>query len=489
MTGIADMSSAPTFGQRLRRTRSAVVKGISELGNPRLDGGLHLLLPVAAMAAVVLFVTFFLFLWTTVAILSGFKAPNDKTLPAVLTAAVSLTALTGASLGAVYAFRKQVLAEREGLRADQQVYSDRYVKAAELLSHERPSARLAGLHSMAVLADDWSEGRTPCVMAICSYLRLPTLDLKSDTPDLGESEVRRTAWKAVRARLLDPGSRGAWHSQELDFSGGHFDNVDLDQVKLEGVRLQFRNCVFRNGELRLRAATLQDAVLDFTGSSFHNFKIMMQGTELGGKSVVSFDEATVTESSFELDRMRIGSSSHFLLREAQVSDSALKFDADSEVFFFQQRHSVIDGEVDLSESRLSRTRLSMHAYKLTGRLVLNDVATKDTEISVPSQISGDSYVNLDVKAEGPTEIRVGPGKFTGRDLRIRPSGDTPGMLEVSFNTFHLAGGEVLINAMVPCWKSFRFDMIHEQEGKLVINGDFGTGVEVDIDRFADFETY
>ncbi|WP_435589996.1 hypothetical protein, partial [Micromonospora aurantiaca (nom. illeg.)] len=111
MTGTSEMS-AQTFGERLRRTRSAVVKGISELGNPRLDGGLHLLLPIAAIAAVLLFVTFLLFLWGAVAILSGFTAPNEKTLPAVLTAAVSLTALTGASLGAVYAFRKQVLAER-----------------------------------------------------------------------------------------------------------------------------------------------------------------------------------------------------------------------------------------------------------------------------------------------------------------------------------------------------------------------------------------
>ncbi len=229
--------------------------------------------------------------------------------------------------------------------------------------------------------------------------------------------------------------------------------------------------------------------MDFTGSSFHNFKILMQGTDLQGESLVSFDEATINECSFELDCMKIGTNSHFLLRQAQVSDSALKFDADSEVFFFQQRHSVIDGEVDLSESRLSRTRLSMHAYKLTGRLVLNDVTTQDAEISVPSQISGDSYVNLDVKPNGPTEIRIGPGKFSGRDLRIRPSGGTPNMLEVSFNTFHLAGGEVLINAMVPCWKSFRFDMIHEQEGTLVINGDFDKDVEVDIDHSTEFETY
>ncbi|WP_146179975.1 pentapeptide repeat-containing protein [Micromonospora sp. RP3T] len=441
------------------------------------------------MAAIVLFIAFFLFLWVLIAVLSGFHAPNDKTLPAVLTAAISLTALTGASLGAIYAFRKQILAERDGLRADQQVYSDRYVKAAELMSHERPSARLAGLHSMAILSDDWIEGRTPCVMAICSYLRLPTLDLTSDSPDLGESEVRRTAWKAVRSRLLEPGHTASWQSEELDFSGGHFDNVDLDRISLNGVRVQFRNCVFRGGEIRLRAAKFHDSILDFTGSKFNNCKVLLQGANFTGDSLVVFDESAITFSSFELDRMNIGEDSHFLLRHAKVSDSALKFDSDGEDFWFQKRSSLIAGEVDLSDSHLERSRLSMHEYKLTNRLVLHEMVTSDVDISIPSDISDGSYVNLDVVPEGPTNIRIGPGKFTGRDLRIRPTGGGPGMLDVSFNTFHLAGGVVLIHASEACWKRFRFDLIHDQEGKLVIGGAFPNEVESDIDRFAQVSDY
>ncbi|MER7587948.1 hypothetical protein ABTW72_10445 [Micromonospora sp. NPDC127501] len=489
---LADPRDIPTLSplrERSGQVKLILLKRIAELGEPRLGSGFYALLPVAAATAIILFLVLFIFLWILIAILSGFNAPNDRTLPAVLTASISMTALIGASLGAIYAFRKQVLAERDGLRADQQVYSDRYVKAAELLAHERPSARLAGLHSLAILADDWKEGRVPCVMAICSYLRLPTLDLQAENPDAGEREVRRTAWKSIRTRLLDPTDGISWHQQEFDFSGGHFDNVDLDLTRLNDARIQFRNCVFRDGELRLRATKLTDVVLDFTGSSFHNMKVMLQGAELNDGAVVCFDETSVTNSSFELHQMSMKAESHLLVRRAQISDSAFKFDADDEGFFFQRPASKVDGEVDFSESTLDRTRFSMHAYALTGRLVLHEVRTNDVRISVPSRISGDAYVNLDVVSNGPTEISIGPGKLEGGDLRIRPRGGEPKTLEVQFNTFELAGGEVLIYPSVPYWKRFRFDLIHEQRGRLVISGDFDEDVDLDIDRAADIREH
>ncbi|MCG5462382.1 hypothetical protein MED01_000483 [Micromonospora sp. MED01] len=453
-----------------------------------MGGSLYILLPFAAITAIVLFFALFIILWAVTAILLGFHAPNDKTLPAILTVSVSLTALIGASLGAIYAFRKQILAEREGLRADQQVYSDRYVKAAELLAHERPSARLAGLHSLAILADDWREGRTPCVMAICSYLRLPNLAFGGEERNLGEQEVQRTAWKSIRARLLNLDSEHSWNDQELDFSGGHFQVVDLDQVKLAGAMVQFRNCTFRDGEIRLRGAVIEDALVDFTGSTFKNMKILLSGMKVKGRSVVSFDEVESAGSSFALDRMHIENDATLLIRRAEISDSELLFDSNDDLFYLHSRSSNIDGEVEFSDSKLKRTNVHMYSYSLSGRLVFADVETEDVEISIPPNISG-TYVNLDVKPAGPTRIRIGPGRLSDGDLRIRPRGGQPAVLDVDITDFELSGGELRIHGDHPCWKALRVDLAGEQKGRLVISGRFSPAADVDIDSFAEIQRY
>jgi hypothetical protein len=256
---------SPATSKAVERARVVLRQSILNTGPSR---DLPALLAFAAAAALSLVVLLSGIFWIILTVLSGFHAPGTERAPALLTAAISTTALIGASLGAVYAFRKQILTEKEGIRADQQVYSDRYIKSAELLANERPSARLAALHSLANLADDWPDGRSSCAMAICSYLRLPLADTASGGADLGEREVRRTAWKAIRARLEDPESARSWHGQEFDFSGGQFDNVDLDLIKVHSVRMQFRGCSFSDGEIRLRGVDLDDGVIDFSSASF-----------------------------------------------------------------------------------------------------------------------------------------------------------------------------------------------------------------------------
>ncbi|MBG6065320.1 hypothetical protein [Micromonospora ureilytica] len=473
---MADVSKEPPR-QGAAKWINGIAREIAEVSRPDSHTSLWRILPVAAGASIILVITLIVLLWIVVAILSGLNAPDPQAVSRLLTAAISMTALIGASLGAVYAFRKQLLAEREGVRAEQQVYSERFVKAAELLAHERPSARLAGLHSLTSLADDWRQGRQSCASAIASYLRLPPPD------DAGEREVRRTAWKSVHDRLMDPSATNSWHREELDFSGGTYQFVDLDSAMLHNTRVLFRDCIFKDGELRLTGVGLVGGRIDFTGSSFVNMKIFMVGMRLEDNSHIYLDDTKITDSDFYPVAVNIAGGSSMRVRSAEVHDSNFKFDADDLMsYMFQGRDSVIAGEVDFSESKLTNVSIRMHAYTLAaGRLFFSGAVTDNFRLSPPGTMEGHVYVNLDVKAMGPTEIRIGPGQIDGGDLRIRPLEGVPATLDVDFVNYQVLGGEVMVQTRQNVWKSFRFDHIGEIVGNLNFNLSFPPGVEVDVD--------
>ncbi|WP_406036498.1 hypothetical protein OG799_18705 [Micromonospora sp. NBC_00898] len=447
-------------------------------------GGILRLLPIAAIAALSLTMILTLAYWLIVGVLSGFDAPNQQALSGLLTAAISTTALIGASLGAVYAFRKQILTEREGARADQQVYSDRYIKAAELLSNERAPSRLAAVHALANLADDWAQARSSCAAALVSYLRLPPPTSENGEEDAGEREVRRTIWKTIRLRMQGPGEPTSWHDQGLDFSGGRFSAVDLDLVRLRKTKVQFRSCSFKDGEIRLRGSHLAEgSFIDFTDSTFENMKVLLQGVRIGEESLISFNKVRFKNCQLIMDGMNIGGGCELNFRQAEALDSAFLFDSDGMEYWFQHQSSRIDGEVDFSESKLTRCRLPMHTYSLSGRLVMHEAVTDDFRMSVPGKLHGHPYVNLDLKPEGSSRISIGPGSIDGGDLRIRPRGGKECTLEVDFQDYDIAGGEVFIAARHTVWKSFRFDAACARRGRFKLYGTFPSSVEVEIDRW------
>ena len=53
------------------------------------------------------------------------------------------------------------------------VFNERFTAITAQLGHDQPALRLAGVHAMAGLADDWPENRQTCVDALCAYLRMP----------------------------------------------------------------------------------------------------------------------------------------------------------------------------------------------------------------------------------------------------------------------------------------------------------------------------
>ncbi|MFI1279364.1 hypothetical protein ACH4U5_01095 [Streptomyces sp. NPDC020858] len=130
---------------------------------------------------------------------------------------------------------------QEGLRYEQaRLLNERFATAAELLGHEEPACRLAGIHAMAGLADDWAERerRQTCIDVLCAYLRLPYPAEPAESAPLEERlarqatrEVRHTVIRVVRDHLHSriSGSAASWEGCDLDFTGVIFDDAVLAQ--------------------------------------------------------------------------------------------------------------------------------------------------------------------------------------------------------------------------------------------------------------------
>ncbi|BBH68824.1 hypothetical protein ACTI_55090 [Actinoplanes sp. OR16] len=282
---------------------------------------------------------------------------------------------------------------------------------------------------------------------------------------------------------MDPNAPTSWHREELDFSGGTYHVVDLDGAKLHDVRVSFRDCVFSDGELRLRNVDMDDGVIDFTGSTFTNMKVLMGGMRLNGGSHIFLDLTEITDSDFYPIAVKIAGEASIKVRESQIRKSNFKFDADDIVsYMFQRKYSIISGEIDFSSSTLRDVSIPMHTYTLdAGRLVFDNAATDNFHLSAPGTMKGHVYVNIDVRSVGPTTIRIGPGEINGGDLRIRPEEGVPATLSVDFTAYKVLGGEIMVQAIQNVWKKFRFDHDGEIAGTLNFNLPFPNGVEVDID--------
>lgn len=457
---------------------------------------MFIVLAAAVPVTVIVFLCMFAASWGLLATSSGFRPPDKQVLPAVLTAAISLTALIGASFGAVYAFRKQLLTERDGARADQQVFTDRYVKAAELLAHDQPSARLAGLDLLAVLADDWSEGRQTCVMAICSYLRLPPRMATDHGAEPGEREVRRTAWRLIRDRLQDRTKANSWHAFEFDFSGAEISDMDLEAIEMSDGVLRFHRCSFEGGTIRLNGARLHNTVVDFEGARFANMTVQMQACELTGKSVFNLDRAAIDTSVFFGERTSIGARARLTAERSRIAKSRFSFDPDGMHFFRGGGDSTIEGEVSFEKAKLSDVTVQMYTYTVSGRFVFAEARTENVEISVPKDIidprdGGQPYINLDVFPLGLTEINIGPGKMERGDLRIRPNpAGTSTTLTLSIRDFASLGGHLLIHAMGhDLWRSFELLLAGDQHGAISIMGPFPHRVKPEISRHASIDRF
>ena len=127
----------------------------------------------------------------------------------------------GALVALIVAYRRQKVAEADSSHDRTRVFNERFTTIAAQLGDDKPAVRLAGVHAMAGLADDWKANRQTCIDVLCAYLRLP------HEPDPGEEapaperlafrasrEVRRTVIRVI-ATHLRPEARGVLAGSEL----------------------------------------------------------------------------------------------------------------------------------------------------------------------------------------------------------------------------------------------------------------------------------
>ena len=188
---------------------------------------------------------------------------------------------------------------------------DRFAAAAAQLGDATPGMRLAGVHAMAGLADDWPENRQACVDVLCAYLR------RRYEPDPGgradpairrrfeaEQQVRQTAMHVIAGHLREDAPT-PWAGLWLDLSGAVFDGAydfagavfsggtyaGFDGATFaDGCRFDFGGARFSGGEVRFRDARFLGCSVSFSEAEFSASRIGFVGARFSG-GTVSFERA------------------------------------------------------------------------------------------------------------------------------------------------------------------------------------------------------
>ncbi|GAA3913959.1 pentapeptide repeat-containing protein [Actinoplanes auranticolor] len=245
----------------------------------------------------------------------------DRTLN-VFKSAVALATFAGAVLAGVYAYRKQKLTEGDAKRADAEQLLSRFGKASEQLGHESPAVRLAGVHAMSSLADDWVQQRQLCIDVLTVYLQVP-YEADPDKRDYlhGEMIVRRTIVRLIRDHLRPGFSRVSWQGMNFrfedaifyggDLTGAHFvsgkvsfhrarfreGNFYLSDAVFSGARIWFTEATVEGGRVSFANAKMTGGLLDFTGASVTSGEVVLKGFDHQGGELVAGSPAALFEEA------------------------------------------------------------------------------------------------------------------------------------------------------------------------------------------------
>jgi hypothetical protein len=187
--------------------------------------------------------------------------------------------------------------------------NERFATAAEQLGSDKPAVRLAGVHAMAGLADDWEENRQTCVDVLCAYLRMPYEPAPGqDAPELdrlafqANREVRHTVIRVITAHLRTDAAV-SWQGMSLDFTGVIFDGGDFAGAQFSGGTVSFIGTRFSGGEIDFHDATFSGGLVYFTSAEFSGGTVSFGGAEFSG-GTVSFSRARFSGSTVDFSNPR-----------------------------------------------------------------------------------------------------------------------------------------------------------------------------------------
>lgn len=162
----------------------------------------------------------------------------------------------------------------------QEQFVSRLETSARLLGAEATATRLAGVYSIARLADEWKEGRQDCVSVLCGYIRMPL-----NESDEAERELRRAGLDEVFSRLRDHASP-SWSECKIDLSGAVVEEL-REPGPLRVSQLLFDGATFKHFSF---IDNVSAGFVSLTGAIFREkFRLL---ASFDGKAWISLIKAT-----------------------------------------------------------------------------------------------------------------------------------------------------------------------------------------------------
>lgn len=178
----------------------------------------------------------------------------------------------------------------------------RYSVAAEQLSAQALTVKLAGVYALATLADDWNRQQSSADRQTCVDLLLATYRALDSDTGRDSVETKSAIWRSVMDRFRVNNSERRWAVGHVDFSGiKHPDSmvvavridgsINFSRTRSEGrgfivqsvilgqhgvlnfngashAGLEFRSCVFESGRLDLTGVAVEQRIV-FQECSFN----------------------------------------------------------------------------------------------------------------------------------------------------------------------------------------------------------------------------
>ncbi|MGH3852181.1 MAG: pentapeptide repeat-containing protein [Pseudonocardiaceae bacterium] len=307
----------------------------------------------------------------------------------------------------------------------------RFQSASKLMCDDDEMVRIAGIHAMAQLADEWPGQRQACIDVLCAFLRVnPT-----QPDDLWQA--RRTTLRIIKEHLHQGHGRVSWQEFEFDLTGAVLKEADFSECTFAGARfifdkvqfeegVSFDKSTFAGGCVSFRGAKLlkPKSRVSFVKASFRGGKVVFDGVTFGGGEA-HFDSAvfgSLCLVTFKDAQLGAGGSvyftgatvkgpglsladAHFGLKECVVSFDHAMFSGKVHFDRAEFQHNVhFDG------AKLAGANLIFAGARLrAGRISFDGAHCADSTMDLKDVVVGGGWIDLEARADGiPEFIHAGP---------------------------------------------------------------------------------
>jgi uncharacterized protein YjbI with pentapeptide repeats len=261
--------------------------------------------------------------------------------------------------------------EPSELKRQMRVFNEHFTAIVAQLGAAQAEVRLAGVHAMAGLADDWEENRQTCVDVLCAYPRMPY------GPDPGEDaaavdrlsfrasrEIRHTVIRLISSHLRN-GAAVSWQGLNFDFAGTAFDGGDFGGAVFSGGTVNFGGAEFTCGKVNFGGAVFSGGTVNFDGAEFTGAEVNF-GRALFSSGQVSFNGARFSRAKIS-----------FI--EAEFSGGEVTFRGASFSGEYRRRRRLLT--VNFSRARFSGAKVSFSEATFTGAVSFSEAEFSKGEVT------------------------------------------------------------------------------------------------------------